>query len=275
LVLLLSAAKNESGKTRPNQYKKATAEHSQSTNNQEPQVPLSVLQSSDAALRKAVSTIKKQAEAAEKQANAYKESWDSPSVLVQVGLLVVGIAYSIFAALQWSAIKEQGFISRQQLEQTERAFVFLKEIRVDKIVDPTRSRVLQFRFLPQWENSGTTPTKKLHSHVNWYCQPTTLTKGFWFLPIGDLTPHEYVLGPKVIIGSVTLDVPIEYLRNVRYDEAHLYFYGWAIYRDIFSDTPEHRTRFCYKLVVMSGDLDSVESPIVIGFSVHSEHNDAT
>jgi hypothetical protein len=86
-------------------------------------MPLSLLQSSDVSLREAIGAIKKQAEASEKQADAYKETWYSPSVLVEIGLLIVGIIYSIFAALQWSAIGRQADIAQRALTVAERPYI--------------------------------------------------------------------------------------------------------------------------------------------------------
>lgn len=110
LVLLLSGAGSvsaTSGNPRRNQHKTFAAEPNKPTNDQHSEIPCAVLRSSEGALREALRTMKQQAEAAEKLADAYKANWGSPSVLVQIGLLFVGIVYSIFAGLQWAAINEQ------------------------------------------------------------------------------------------------------------------------------------------------------------------------
>jgi hypothetical protein len=57
-----------------------------------------------------------QQKAANEQNNAGNKSWDSPSMLVQIGLFVVGAGYTIFAALQWSAIKRQAAITEAGIE---------------------------------------------------------------------------------------------------------------------------------------------------------------
>jgi hypothetical protein len=132
MVGIATAATSQ--KPRPNQHKASTTEQNQRAQNQEPQVPVSTLQSSEAALREALSTIKKEAEATKEQADAEHEHWYSPSVLVQWFLVAVGVAYSVFAALQWSAIREQSEIARDVAEaaKSERPYLFVERPRMVK-----------------------------------------------------------------------------------------------------------------------------------------------
>jgi hypothetical protein len=129
LLIVGIATAATSQKPRPNQHKTSTTEQNQRAQNQEPQVPVSTLQSSEAALREALSTIKKQAEATKEQADAEHEHWYSPSVLVQWFLVAVGVAYSVFAALQWSAIREQSEIARDAADaaKSERPYLFVEQ----------------------------------------------------------------------------------------------------------------------------------------------------
>jgi len=67
-------------------------------------------------LLETVRAMADQQKAANEQNNASNKSWDSPSMLVQIGLFVVGAGNTIFAALQWSAIKRQAAITEAGIE---------------------------------------------------------------------------------------------------------------------------------------------------------------
>lgn len=64
---------------------------------------------------KALRATRDQIKAASEQYDASQTSWDSPSVLVQIGLVIVGIGYTIFAAFQWWAIRRQANIADKTL----------------------------------------------------------------------------------------------------------------------------------------------------------------
>src|SRR5215813_1793922 len=101
-----------------NQHQEETAKFNNSaTTEQQASHP----QVGTATLDKAT-TIKDHDQADDKQGNADNESWYSPSVLVQIGLLVVGVVYSIFACLQWKAIRRQTDSTGTNLRTIERAY---------------------------------------------------------------------------------------------------------------------------------------------------------
>src|SRR5687768_12724530 len=55
--------------------------------------------------------IANQNKTAYEQGRADEKSWQSPSVLVNLGLLLVGAVYTAFACLQWRAIHRQANIA--------------------------------------------------------------------------------------------------------------------------------------------------------------------
>jgi hypothetical protein len=97
LLLNVANANTASKKLGADHHKSEAAEQPKTVKQQEPEVPLSVLQES-------IRAQKEQSIAAEKQAEAYKETWCSPSVIVQAVLAVVGAGYLIFAGLQWQVL---------------------------------------------------------------------------------------------------------------------------------------------------------------------------
>jgi hypothetical protein len=119
LALFLSGAKAEGTKSknsRANQHQSETDRHPNPIGNQEPQIPLAVWQRTQAALNESIATVKEQAEAAKKQADAYKETWRSPSVLVQIVLTLITGGFLIYAGLQWR-------LSQRALVIANRAYV--------------------------------------------------------------------------------------------------------------------------------------------------------
>jgi len=146
-------------------------------------------------------------------------------------------------------MKESNRINREALESVQRAFVLPGD------VDPTvigNNSTQSVRFSFHWNNSGTTPTKGLRTHVNYRWDIQALPNDFSFSDLWEegrshvQTPA--LLGPK---GSTAVDVgpvPVQVVNGLVQHYYHLNFWGWATYRDVFRGTPEHITEFCYELI---------------------------
>jgi hypothetical protein len=160
-------------------------------------------------------------------------------------------------------------ISRANLVSVQRAFVSMKQIEVRRV---TVNGVFEWRISARWENSGATPTKGLRLHVNFLTQPTPLPKGYNFPDIGEHRDIPFVLGPHAVTVSVPLPVPTAALIEFQQGTRHLYFWGRAVYRDVFRDTPQHVTKFCSELTGIFGDLQGPTELIVFQFAAHDEHN---
>lgn len=101
---------------RPDKHKETPKEQKDATENQaEPTSPTAFEKSLVETLR----TIADQQQTDSEQNDASHKSWNTPSVLVQIGLLIVGAVYSFFAILQWRAIQRQANI----MVASERAWV--------------------------------------------------------------------------------------------------------------------------------------------------------
>ncbi len=128
LTLPLSAASKDS---RADQHKGNTGRPAEPIKQQEAQVPLSVWQSTELALSKAIQTIKEQAVATEKQAEADQETWCSPSVKVNIALAIIGFGYLVFAGLQWNEISEQARIANKMLLLQFRPKLIIRNVVID------------------------------------------------------------------------------------------------------------------------------------------------
>ncbi len=118
-ALLLNGVKSaraaESKNHRAQHHQADPAPQTKPVKNEEPEVPLAVWQATVSALRESIADNKQQAIAAQKEAEANKQTFCSPAVVVNEILATVGICYLILMYLQWSAIDEQARISRATL----------------------------------------------------------------------------------------------------------------------------------------------------------------
>src|SRR5271154_4670546 len=105
LALLLNSVRSASAadsKDNRTQYHQAeTAPQAKPYEDKEPEVPFAIWQSTISTLRESVADNKQQAIAAQEQAEASKENFCSPAVVVNEVLALVGLCYLAFMYLQW------------------------------------------------------------------------------------------------------------------------------------------------------------------------------
>lgn len=294
LALVLGIARDASlasDEARPNERQKPTVEHHGSANNQqpqvEPQVPLAAFQSSEIALREAISAIKEQADTAEKYADIQRETWHSPSTKVQLGLLAVGIVYSIFAALQWAAIKEQARIghvslaanrhalnaarksteaAKQSADAAEKTLSLIERawvsVQVDEIdlnaIESLRENPAQvtdkFRMMLavryKFLNSGKTPARLTRTGVLFKAVvPKELPEP---LSYEGGSPRTVLIAPNEPYPlALTLFLDRDTIWNLLGGTKKLTLYGFARYLDAL-DKP-HETRFCMMATFRKGE----------------------
>jgi hypothetical protein len=156
----------------------------------------------------------------------------------------------------WRASERQADLVRDAMIAGERAFVFCVGLTAfyDAPADPRRP-IHNWRFRPRWENSGDTPTKNMTMHTQCVLLDAPLAAGFDFNYVPG--PNEIgtaLIPPKVtIMGGISPFDPRPAITPQDLIEAQrgtkmLYLWGWAKYFDVFANTPEHVTRFCFALV---------------------------
>jgi hypothetical protein len=57
-------------------------------------------------------------------------------------------------------------------------------------------------------------------------------------------------GPNSSMDSARVTISDEEVRQIATKDKTLYLWGWVKYQDIFLDSPERHTKFCYRLRVM-------------------------
>ena len=148
--------------------------------------------------------------------------------------------------------KRSADIDETALVAGERAFVFPGPISFQ--YRPVSAVENRYWFQPTWINSGDTPTKKMRTHIRFHLRDDVLPADFDFryetneVAPALIAPKSSILGPVVPSGGVTR----EDLLAVHQGTKFAYIWGWIKYFDVFPNTPEHITRYCYQIQV-NGD----------------------
>jgi hypothetical protein len=248
-LLLLGASRN----ARPDQHQKRPQEHPNVAEQRQPEptVPLSLYKSTQTSLGSALHALQVEQEAHAKEKRAQYEPWYTPSVLIQIGLLVVGILYTLFAKRQWEAIKEQARLTEETLIADKRAFVFADGLQ--RIFDPPdTSGVYNWRLRPIVRNSGSTPTRDLESHVHCEIRNDPLPSDYTFV-YDQADIGKGMIGPQSAVtgGVVPSRMPItpQDIIDSQHGRRFIYLWGRIQYFDVFANTPRHTTHFCWLILV--------------------------
>jgi hypothetical protein len=227
-------------------------------------------------------SIEEQAEANRKRYEIYEKSTVERNLTVYTGwLAITTVALAVVAAVQaglflWQLglmregitdAKEAAIASKgtaDSLLASNRAFVYVHRQMYGEIPGP------RYWIGPEWGNSGNTPTKEMRTHVRCELLDFLLSDDFDFdYPTTEI--HAAFLGPRTTIMGARL--PIEGLTQaeliaIQNKTKFLYLMGWVRYHDIFANTPEHMTRFCYQVDV-AGD---VQGQFSVLFNPHPRNN---
>ena len=168
------------------------------------------------------------------------------------GVVVVAV-YTAFTALQWNTAKNA-------LVTVQRAFLSLNSFDAKVNTEPSDSSQMSgVTFYPFWKNSGTTPAINARDWDNAIARRSKLPEDFAFPdhdpvsgkdnPAGTGDPKHHILyyPPQTVTGAHSQWFNRNQIAEFQADRLHLYMYGWTKYHDIFKDTPEHVTMFCYEV----------------------------
>ena len=161
--------------------------------------------------------------------------------------------------------------AEKTLITTQRAFVYPKSISKEWFGArrlKEAGEIVEWVFTPEWENSGTTPTKKGLSHVSWKrfpkgSGPETIQFGDQWVP-GSRREHSRIfVAPKSTVSGRPVSISAHDLRS----GDPCFVWGWFEYDDIF-DT-RHRSEFCVELELRSGPSTD---PNAVAFRFYRLHN---
>lgn len=149
------------------------------------------------------------------------------------------------------AARQSADIARDALVQVQRAFVFPNPTpKVEEVVGST-PETGEVRVTIPWENSGTTPTEWMRFNIISVFLDREMPGDFTFperVQAGKPKLHPYTVIPPKGSIEATASIPVGIINQWWAGKKHIYLYGWARYRDVFPNTPEHLTRFCYEMV---------------------------
>jgi hypothetical protein len=165
----------------------------------------------------------------------------------------------------WDAGERQISIARQAMIAGERAFVFATGVAPFWEVDST-TNLYNWRLRPNWKNSGDTPTKNMTMHSECVLRIAPLPTDFDFnYPTTEtgtaLIPPNTEAGGGLAPRYPGPAITPQDILDVQAGQKFLYLWGWARYFDVFPDTPQHITRFCWQILPL-GDPFAYDPKVV-------------
>jgi hypothetical protein len=152
-----------------------------------------------------------------------------------------------------AAAERSAGIARDAMIAGERAFVFTVGLAPFWELDPT-TNLYNWRFRPTWKNSGDTPTRRMIMHSECALRTTPLPEGFDFsyptayVGTALIPPNTETHGGIAPRSPAPAITPQDIL-DIQAGRKFLYYWGWAKYFDVFPDTPQHITRFCWQVLL--------------------------
>jgi len=167
--------------------------------------------------------------------------------------------------------RESVELSRDSFIIENRAYVTPVAIIPDKIINVDTGRVAEWRFTPQWRNSGQTPARRVRHLTN------AILFDMAGMPLDfDFPDNERngpdrtvgrVIGPAFTVGGPEFQIDASIFRDIM--RRHRFFvWGWIEYRDVFSNTPIRRAEWCSELEVM-GDITAPTADAAVVFRLTS------
>ena len=160
------------------------------------------------------------------------------------------IVIAAFTGTLWRSTSLQALLTKEAFISDKRAFVFTSGLQHYWEIDGTGA--YNWRFRPIWKNSGNTQTKRLRLYTECELRDSPLPLGFDFTTTryqwgtGFSAPQTTYVGgiaPPYTLSAITPQDIIDVQQGRKY----LYLWGWASYFDVFPNTPEHITRFCWSI----------------------------
>jgi hypothetical protein len=194
----------------------------------------------------------------------YVGNWFDKSSAVITAFATAAIAYLTLA------IRD---VNRSQLEharRVERAHVSVLSPQSALLQTEKDGPIYGMRLWIVWKNSGTTPASPMNGLIGatW----VESVEQFEFGQVSQLgMVQPFVLGPGAEIPSGTIDISPQHVHAIFNGQGALLLWGWARYRDIFPNSPEHVVEFCFRLMI-EGQLGPPPFTGRVNFVFHGEHN---
>jgi hypothetical protein len=167
--------------------------------------------------------------------------------------VATGIAASANAASQSVlTAKEMATTQRLVTNLQLRAYVFAVGLSNEYYAPIAAKDSYTWRIRPQWQNSGATPTKGMTICTSAEIRDTVLPDNFDF-PYAQSDVGTGLIAPRITLrgGPAPLQaITIQDIEDLQKRRKFLYLWGWAKYKDVFPDTPQHITKFCWQILAL-------------------------
>lgn len=197
-------------------------------------------------------------------------------------LTAAGVFVAMLSALyaRWSSVaaRQSATIARTTLVATQRAFVFAPQIDTLNIIDPATFLLQAIQIVPTWRNVGLTPARRLVASVDLRIFALDEDPNFSF----ELAPQgapRFDVAPQASFQGNVFVVPLEDIQKIVEKKAKLYIWGACEYDDVFDNTPQHLTMYCFEADVAIDPLVPIsqlnKETKFLRFRGIAEHNTAT
>lgn len=190
-------------------------------------------------------------------------------------LILISIQQALWLRRAVEAADNSTRLVGSALIATQRAYVTLREFRVNVTRLSAIEDIQNATVQPVWENGGTTPARNGRSHVSWKYFTGSIPADLELADFDEtgnriVTDDKYLplaIGPRGLAHSPVILIDGPTIRNVRENQGRVLIWGWAEYDDVFEGSPRHRTEFCYQMNV-TGSLSQSH----IAFSLYKRFN---
>ncbi len=144
-------------------------------------------------------------------------------------------------------------VAENSAQSQLRAYLSVVNITVYRLRDrfPARN---EWQLAVHWMNTGQTPTRTLTTYIAPVLESEQLPDNYRIMQIDSKIRRGGFLAPHSTIRTTSGEIfTAQDLINVRDERKFLYIFGWIRYNDIFPNTPERVTRFCYRIMIY-GDV---------------------
>jgi len=182
---------------------------------------------------------------AEKKHETVKTITEVTNIVLSFFLVLITGFLAFYTRRLWRSTYDLVKGAEETAKKQLRAYVFVKEIKVDQVPSADRSLVDNWRITFILGNGGNTPTKNLLHNINWAVFDKPLADDFDFpdKPYGK--PSVGMIGPNADLYSEYVDIPTDLVNyQVANSQQHVYIWGWVNYDDVIDKTTRHRTEYC-------------------------------
>lgn len=194
---------------------------------------------------------------------------------------------AVFTIVLAGVTNRQARLTKEALIADKAAFVFPVGFGQFWEIDPVTTHY-NWRFRPEWRNSGDTAAKEVMIHAECEIRNTAFPPGHMFNYVvtaeqkGFIGPRETNVG---VYAPSPTQAPItaQDLLDAQNGRKFIYLWGWTRYNDVFPGTPRHITKFCWTINSQGDPFTFVphyEGPIgtpgrlAFGYTQHAEGNSA-